>query len=177
MEESIPATMHNLLKVWAMHYAAAIKSPPRYVDRIVFNFQPGMTTRYLAYLLRIANLPSTNDYDKTEISNDLHEAFDEFMTTFGSRKKRILIVDENNVTSPEMKALQNVAEPSILIIQCDDPIRDSHLKRFIQSVQNSKHSLVVFSEPIEGLRKYRIEMDLKVKVVHLVLPWLVSRPK
>jgi tetrahydromethanopterin S-methyltransferase subunit H len=165
MEQDIKAAMHTLHIIWARHYASVLNPHPKYV----FNFQPGMTQRYLDYLLRVTKPPMADDFDKGDLAADLHEDFVHYLQTFESRKQCTFIVDQSNIESPKIKALAAPnAEPSILIVHCDDPIQDGDLKTFIQSIKRTKHSLVVFSEPLQGLRAHKIEAALKVKVRHLV---------
>jgi hypothetical protein len=81
MEQGIKAAMHTLHMIWARHYASVLNPHPKYVDRAVFNFQPGMTPRYLDYLLRITKPPMADDFDKGDLAADVHEDFVNFFQT------------------------------------------------------------------------------------------------
>ncbi len=175
-DQNAETAINILIFIWAKQYARTRAPHPKYVDRCVFNFQPGMTVSYLKYLL--AHLSSSNTIEDTSLNNEHQRMeFKSYVENFDLLKQRITVVDKTNINSAAVKSLTKGDESRIFIVQCgnEDPAKEpSPFKSLIQELKRSKHSLIVFAEPLYGLQSHLIEKSLNIKVRNLVLPRLLQ---
>lgn len=110
------------------------------------------------------------------LSDEQREKITHFTNNFDKMKQRIIIVDKTNINAVEtLSSITEENDPSVIIMQCeDDPANPSSpLNALIKQLKRSKHSLIVFAEPLYGLQSYKLKKALNIKVRNVVLPRLV----
>ncbi len=158
--------------MWARQSIKSSDPPSRYKNRLAVNFQPGMTPLYMKYLLETYGDKLDDIEDKTLIKEAQKIALQEFSAKFRKLARRIFIVDATS-ESQVLDKLKNDQNPAILIVQIPDLTLPNHpLQQFLRAHLATKHSVIVFSDPICGLHQSAIERIYNIKLRHIWLPRL-----
>lgn len=168
------AALKTLILIWAKQSAKAARGRPNYKNRLISNFQPGLTPRYIQYLINA--FPKAINIGARDLEG-LDVAGQTFVTNFRELRNRIVIVDKDSFKTATAEIEKN-QDPVLIIIQIEDLMRpEENLAALLEQHIRGSNSLLVLSNPICGLQQRVIEEIYDVKVRHVWFPRIDTETK